>query len=305
MFGPSPISPETIGAVLRSTWGLSVESIEYAPIGYGSYHWHAAGASGRWLVTADAVDERPVVAAYQVASRLGEKLEFVRSPQPRPDGGIVLERDGWLVSVWPWVEGSSGTFAEPRTAEELAAVATCLRRLHDNTEIPMVSELVEDWRIPGRERFKEVACQRGSGSTTGPYASEVADRIDANRPRVHELFLRYDQLVVEVRDSAELAITHGEPHVGNVVHTESGAVMIDWDTVRWAPRERDLWWLPADGWHESYGTDVVVSEPALELYRLRWTLCDITDFAPMLVAAAASTPDCDAAMHEVRRLLPL
>ncbi len=305
MFGPSPIPPEVVRETLCDSWGLPIESIEYAPIGYGSYHWHAVGAGTRWLVTADAADDRPVVVAYEVAHRLGEKLEFVRSPQPRLDGGIVLAHDSWLVTVWPWVTGSTGTFSEPRTLEELAAVAACLRRLHDYTEILRESELIEDWEISGRQALMDVVAQQGSNTSAGPYSLEVADRIDANRSRIHALFARYDGLVARVRDTAELVITHGEPHVGNVVHTDSGAVLIDWDTVRWAPRERDLWWLPADGWRKPYGSDVSISESAMELYRLRWRLCDITDFAPALVTAATSTPDLDAAMYEVRRLLPL
>ena len=36
-------------------------------------------------------------------------------------------------------------------------------------------------------------------------------------------------------------VTHGEPHPVNVMQTDAGRVLIDWDTVAIAPPERDLW----------------------------------------------------------------
>jgi aminoglycoside phosphotransferase (APT) family kinase protein len=40
-----------------------------------------------------------------------------------------------------------------------------------------------------------------------------------------------------------LVLTHGEPHAANTIKTDSGLVLIDWDSALIAPRERDLWSL--------------------------------------------------------------
>lgn len=106
MFGPDPIGEDVIGSVLSSSWRLEADSVEYAAIGYGSYHWHASGDGARWLVTADLDDERPVVAAYELTHRLGERFGFVRSPLANRDGGVVVGQDDWVISVWPWVDGA-------------------------------------------------------------------------------------------------------------------------------------------------------------------------------------------------------
>jgi aminoglycoside phosphotransferase (APT) family kinase protein len=133
----------------------------------------------------------------------------------------------------------------------------------------------------------------------------MGERIAANRQRLLDMLAQYDERAARVRDEADLVITHGEPHVANVVHAESGVVLIDWDTVRWAPRERDLWWLPGASWRETYGADEPILEPAIEMYRLRWTLLDVADFVPALMSALESTPDLEVAVEWVRKLLPL
>ena len=305
MFGPDPIGADAIGPLVASAWGLSVESVEYAAIGYGSYHWHASGSGSRWLVTADHADERPLAAAYEVTHHLGERLGFVRSPLAKSGGGVVLETDGWLLSVWPWVAGHGGAFGDEQSAADVAAVAACLRLLHDYSGVPVATELIEDWDIPGRTTLDEILVRRVASVGAGPYASEMGERVAANRSRLLDMLAQYDELAARVRDEADLVIAHGEPHVANVVRAESGVVLIDWDTVRWAPRERDLWWLPGESWREAYGSDYAVSKPAIEMYRLRWTLFDVADFVPALMAAAESTPDLEVAAEWVRKLLPL
>ncbi len=97
-------------------------------------------------------------------------------------------------------------------------------------------------------------------------------------------------------------ITHGEPHAANVVHTEAGPVLIDWDTVRLAPRERDLWVLAGYRTWQSYG-EAALDPALLEAYRLRWHLTDIALFVPDLLEAPARSPDLDIAFQEVGRYL--
>jgi spectinomycin phosphotransferase len=76
-----------------------------------------------------------------------------------------------------------------------------------------------------------------------------------------------------------MVLTHGEPHPGNTMHTESGWLLIDWDTALAAPPERDLWDLdPGDGTlHAAYtaATGTRLRPDLLELYRIRWDLTEI------------------------------
>jgi spectinomycin phosphotransferase len=61
-------------------------------------------------------------------------------------------------------------------------------------------------------------------------------------------------------------------------------LLIDWDTVGLAVPARDLWWL-----------DDVQRTPAIELYRLRWDLDDVSVFLAEFRAPHTRTPDTEQA----------
>ncbi len=302
MFGPAPVATCTIRTHLDKSWSLEIAGIEYAPIGYGSFHWHVDEVGGeRWLATLDQVDQRPIAAAYELAGKLAEEFAFVRGPQPGRNGQVATDIGGWWLTLWPWVEGDTGEWkaAEPQRG----MLSRHLRSLHDYRGVAQQSVLTEDWRVPGRSRLSELLT--GPGVGRGPYASETRTRVRANRDVVRSWLQRYDRLVAHVAGETELVITHGEPHARNVVRQGDGLRLIDWDTVRWAPRERDLWDLGAEAaWRDAYGRDVAFSDEAFELYRLQWSLVEIADFLPGLLSAEATSPDLDIAMREIRSYLP-
>jgi len=111
-------------------------------------------------------------------------------------------------------------------------------------------------------------------------------------------------------------ITHGEPHPGNIIRVAanadadggaaadggvggagpaSGAIMlIDWDTVGLAPPERDLWMVATETSAELRRYTELTGRPvdmaAIELYRLRWALDDLSCFVRDLRAPHRRTP---------------
>ena len=91
---------------------------------------------------------------------------------------------------------------------------------------------------------------------------------------------RFDELARETATSGPTVITHGEPHPGNIIRRAGKLSLIDWDTVGMALPERDLWLVAGDGTSEAgrYAelTGRQVSGAALHMYRMRWSLDDIT-----------------------------
>ena len=68
--------------------------------------------------------------------------------------------------------------------------------------------------------------------------------------------------------------THGEPHERNQLVTPEGTVLVDWESLKLAPRERDLRVLVAAG---ATGPDV--SRPMIEMFDLEWRLDEISQYA--------------------------
>ena len=95
----------------------------------------------------------------------------------------------------------------------------------------------------------------GYGSYHWLATTEETPGCDGPGRRDRTRFGRHDELVdATVAGGIDFVVTHGEPHAGNVVHAKSGPMLIDWDTARWAPRERDLWSLvDHEGFREGYG----------------------------------------------------
>lgn len=305
MFGEAPLPAEAVSRVLQRGWNMRLVELEYRRIGYGSYHWFvAAGDGSRWFVTLDAVDG-PFAArhAYAVARRLADEgLEFVRAPHPATNGDVVVDVGEWLLSVWPWIDGRSTQSGDHASAPDLAATLRCVRRLHDFAGIDPVPELVEDWELSGRAKLQELLSDADWRS--GPYSGEAQTLVVGSADRIWRELGQYDKHVEALMAAGtEFVVTHGEPHAGNVVHAEDGPALIDWDTLRWAPKERDLWSLvELAGWRDGYG-DGPISPDAVAVYRLQWKLSEIADFAQLLARANQRSPDADVAMRGLRRYL--
>ena len=303
MYGDAPLADDVILESVDRAWGIELTTLDYSAVGYGSFHWLAADDRGRrWFVTLDGSDW-PVADAYALAVSLGARLDFVRAPIATVDEGAVWDVDGWSLTLWPWVEGHAKEgFVHPD--EDLPAVVARLRRLHAVDDLVPVDALVEDWQMAVIGQVEVFTEEAAGWEASGPYAAEVAARVLANAGMLRERVDRYRTLVERVAAECPFVVTHGEPHPGNLIHTEDGPVLIDWDTVRWAPKERDLWMLgDPKKWQAEYGS--AVSADACEVYSLQWFLTEMADFIPLLVSASERTVDRDVAFEEVQRALPL
>jgi spectinomycin phosphotransferase len=99
---------------------------------------------------------------------------------------------------------------------------------------------------------------------------------------LRQAFARFDGLLDRVREAGgPYVITHGEPHVANLLRTQAGLRLVDWDMIALARPERDLWWVitgDQDAARYARRTGWTVNQDAIALYRLRWRLEDIAEF---------------------------
>lgn len=103
--------------------------------------------------------------------------------------------------------------------------------------------------------------------------------------------------MTELGADDDLVITHGEPHLGNVMRDGDALALVDWDTAGLALPERDLSII--DGitdddlatYAEASGRSV--SRRALDFYRLRWDLADIAEYTRVLRVPHRETADAE------------
>lgn len=319
---PGDLADVEIAHAVATGWGIEAAGIEYAAVGFGSYHWTLAEGERRWFATVDDLEarrrhsgesrveaRRRLAAALNTANGLHHraKLAFVVAPVPARSGEIVTPiGNRYVLAVYPWVSGTAHEFGPYPSNGERWPVVDLLVILHAApTDGPA---LVDDCLIPGRADLEATVSAGAARWGPGPYAERTRRLVARHREQLGRVLQRYDELVGDVAGRAgPLVITHGEPHRGNTMNTPDGVVLIDWDTALLAPPERDLWMLldedptVADRYEARAG--VAVDPAAVDLYRLWWDLCEVSLYVSVFRGAHNDNDDTRVAWRGLTRHL--
>ena len=332
---PSDIAERNLAEALARHWAFRVASLEYLPVGFGAHHWDARdGGGSRRFVTVDGLDHSHLgpdaSAAYdaldralRTAAALRDEhgLEFVVAPYPTINGRVTHRLDdAYAISVFPFVAGSAsdhGAYTEAdRRAGTVGAVLRMLGRLHSvpASDGGLAGTSRDTFEIPHRGELQDALDALGTPWQSGPF-SELARRLLGERAEhVEAAMAAYDAMTVEALGGSDSwVLTHGEPHRSNVIRVSPGRlVLVDWDTVKVAPRERDLWMIlgrdavrDRAAWDDYAPTarPTIVNETTLELYRTWWRLSEIASFTGELRRPHARTPDTETAWRALRGYL--
>ncbi|UWP81927.1 aminoglycoside phosphotransferase family protein [Dactylosporangium fulvum] len=278
---PRGLPDDALSSLLVREWGLTVKSLTYRAVGFGSHHWELVDTSGsRWFVTVDEpADADKLHASLSVAVDLrATGHTFAVAPIPTVGNQPMLRHGPFAVAVYPFVDGTSfdwNAFAGP---EHRQATLDMIIQLHTAPPIVRRHARVDDFAVPHRDEVEQALKQ--PGPDCGPYSTAVADLLVEHAEPLRRVLARYDELVLGSRaEPVRAVLTHGEPHSGNTMRTPTGWRLIDWDTVLVSPPERDLWLIePGDGSiFAAYAdaTGVLVRPSTIMLLQLRWALSDI------------------------------
>jgi spectinomycin phosphotransferase len=209
------------------------------------------------------------------------------------------------MALFPYCDGVPGRWGEPLTGSDRLTLITMLAELHG---VSMDGVPVRGLDLANREVLDLSLRERGSAWAGGPYSEPARDLLDSRGPQLARELERFDALTAEVAgDGRPLVITHGEPHPGNLVRAADRFLLVDWDTVGLAPPERDLWSiLTASGAEAARYAELTgrsVSAAAIEFYRLRWALDDISLILAEFRSPHSRTADTDVSWAAFRSYL--
>lgn len=279
---PPELPDELVLARVQENWPLEVAAVEHLSWGFGAWHWAAADEAGRrqWFVTADRLDDPERRAglehAYRTARELSAQLPIVAAEVTKY-GETCCETEGFAISVTPWVDGARGGHddLDDVSASETAAFLT---RLHG---VPAPAT-THEWspRYRSHQLLDELADVLATRWVSGPFADEARDLVIAHVDDVAAWRRRYTELAEQALANRDAwVVTHGEPGAHNQVRTPGGTRWVDWESVRIAPRERDLTDLLAqstDYWRQAYPHPI---DPArVELFDLAWRLDEVGQY---------------------------
>ncbi|MFF2848020.1 phosphotransferase [Streptomyces sp. NPDC058001] len=305
---PADIDESALRRALTA-WKIDAASLTYAPVGFGDHHWTAVDTGGRpWFVTVADLAYKPhcgtgTRAAYgglrramDTAASLREDLGFVVAPERTPDGGTVLRLDErYAVSVFPFLDATSGEFGQVLDAEERGRVLDLLAELHRAAPPASVSVLAPE--LPSRAALEAALGELDRPWSGGPYAESARALVTEHAVGFRHRLAAFDREAAALRErDAPRVVTHGEPHPGNLLRLGTRPLLVDWDTAGLAVPERDLWHVArdADDLARYAAASGHVPDPAaLTLYRLRWDLDDVSVYLNLFRAPHTRTADAE------------
>jgi spectinomycin phosphotransferase len=294
---PADLDESELLDLVRREWDDGVEALDHLPLGFGAHHWSASVAGDRRLfVTLDRLESKrtgqQLEDAYAAAAALAaRRLDFVLACLPAARGGYTVPFDAAALSVTPWVEGETGdgSFAD---AAEAVACAELLARLHASP----VPARMPRWRPLVAPSFPEQLERRlASPWHSGPYGDLARHALLDRLADVTRWTDAYRRLTDEAFDRrASWVATHGEPDTGNQVVTPTRRYLVDWESLKLAPKERDLR-LFVDLGHRDALAGRRLDWSMMEMFDLEWRLDEISQYAAWFEAPHSGTASDDVA----------
>jgi spectinomycin phosphotransferase len=289
---PEGVDDEDVLVCIQERWDRDVDGVEHLPVGFGAHHW-AVGRGGEraYFATLDVLGSRhsaaSLEAAYRTATLLAEELDAVVAPLLDRNGRCTATLGGRALSLTPW-----SPYPTPAVLDG-AATAAVLRGLHacappagTPTWRPRVAADLADQLT----RLSENPWRRG------PFGEAARRAVRAHLHDLRRWTARYHALSAVARGRAWV-VTHGEPHEANQLTDGDRIWLVDWESVKLAPPERD-WRTLHDRGH------AVPADPAmLELFDLEWRLDEVDQYARWLAGPHAGSASDALALDGLREEL--
>jgi spectinomycin phosphotransferase len=303
---PADLDTAVVVAAAASGWRLQLSGLRYVALGGGSHHWTATTQQGvTYFLTVDDLLDKPWLGSdaesafrglqgtFGTARDLRKRggLTFVLAPVPSADGQVVHRLTSrYSLTVFPFVPGRSGRWGDDLDAADRDRILRMVAELHNAT--PSVRTLARrrDGELYDRADLEKALGELDRPWDGGPFSESARQALAVQESVVTYWLAEFGRLAAYVASrDAEVVITHGEPHGGNVMRVGSDLLLIDWDTVALAPPERDLWMLddgtPTALTAYSQATGRTADADTLSYYRLAWRLADLVGCIRVLTSA--------------------
>ncbi|GAA4689041.1 phosphotransferase [Nocardioides nanhaiensis] len=300
---PPGLGEDTVLALVREHWLPDATTAVHLPLGFGAWHWQVdLGYRPTLVATYDLpTPARPrsvLDDAYAATADLAFALDAVVAPLPSTALTPTVDVPGQpgVLSCTPWVHGEPGRYGEPMTDDQAESTARTLARLHRASpprRLPTWSTAVPS-DLTGR---LTTSLDDDASWRAGPLGTIARRLLAEHRDAVTADVEEHSRLLAEVESTRERwVVTHGEPHRGNQIDTLQRTLLVDWESVRLAPPERDLRWLPDPA---AAGADPAV----LRLVELEWRLDEVAQYALRFAGPHPGGPDDEIALAGLRDAL--
>ena len=311
------IQDEKIVACLQAEYGLPVAQIAFLPLGADSnsavYRVTTTdGASYFLKLRGGHFDEASVAVPRYLADR---GMKEVIPPLVTRDGKLWASLATFKAMLYPYVDGRNGI--ETRLGErQWIQFGAALKKLHATDIPPVITRGTprEEFSPRWREKVVMFLEHIRQSAFVEPVAAEMAAFLGTKTAELLRIVDRARQLSQALKqESPEYVLCHADIHAWNLLVDGSGALyLVDWDTLTFAPEERDLMFVGAaignTGYppqeeerlfYHGYGP-ARLNQGAMAYYRYERIIEDIAVYCQQIFLSEGGGQDREPALDSVR-----
>jgi spectinomycin phosphotransferase len=244
------LKDEKIMACLLNEYGLNVVQIVFLPLGAdlntAVYHAITAEKMLYFVKIRQGDFDESSLSVPKYLSGLGIK-QIIPSLTTRT-GQLYANLDTVKVILYPFVEGHNG-FEVNLSAQHWVEFGKALKSLHSAVIPPSLTRSIrrEEYTPKWREMVRSFLERIRDETFDEPTAAELADFLAAKHDDTLELAARSEQLAASLQvQNPEFILCHADIHAGNLlIDNSDNLYIVDWDTLCFAPKERDLMFVGA------------------------------------------------------------
>lgn len=289
------LKDEEIIACLRDAYGLDIATVSFLPLGAdfntavyrvittdGAHHFLKL-RSGKFLQAS--------VSVPKYLADLG--IKQVISPLATNTEQLWASLASFKAILYPYIEGRNGVEAK-LSEEQWVQFVAAIKRLH-STNIP--SSITKDvpretFSSKWRETVKAFLMRIEREGFEEPVAAKMALFLKSKSSEILKLVERAEELATTIqKQPLDYVLCHADMHGWNlIVAKEDTLYIVDWDTLIFAPKERDLMFIGAGIWdsartpaeeeslfYHGYG-QAEINHAVLAYYRFERIIQDIGDY---------------------------
>ncbi len=290
---------ESLRACLRDHYGLHTNQIAFLPLGNdvntAVYRVDADDGTPYFLKLRSGTFDETTVTIPRFLHDRG--IAQILAPITTNVGHLWTRVDAFAVIVFPFVAGCNG-FEAALSDRQWADLGAALRGIHTAVVPPSLSAQIphERYSPHWRNLVRTFQARVEETTFTEPVAAQMAAFLRARCDEISRIVARADALGTALHaQSPAHVLCHADIHGANVLIGTDGALsIVDWDTLTFAPRERDLMfvgggvggaWNSAqeEAWfYQGYGR-TAIDPVALAYYRYERIVQDIAAYGEQLL----------------------
>ena len=249
------INDEILIRCLNEGYGKGIRSVSFLPLGAdANTAVYRAQTSDNTSYFVKLRRGPSSVAAAAVPTFLAENGMKQVIPVLRTRTGAIQYEpesfdDSWVMTLYPFVEGHHG-YERKMTPVQWAEFGVALKRLHTLNFPTEIIESIprEDFSTCWHDELRDFVARIERESFIDSVAVELAALLSSKKNEILKLIERVEETVQPLRHKAlELVLCHADIHGWNLlIDDRTGALhIVDWDTLIFAPKERDLMFIGA------------------------------------------------------------